>query len=65
MRYLKTYEGIIKASDASYLPVDDEITKIVSDCLNGLSIYPKENMQGIIDDVFNNIELIWTDLKDE
>jgi hypothetical protein len=63
MRYLKTYEGIIKASDASYLPVDDEITKIVSDCLNGL--YPKENMQGIIDDVFNNIELIWTDLKDE
>jgi len=65
MRYLKTYEGIIKASDATYLPVDDEITKIVSDCLNDLSIYPEENMQGIIDDVFNNIELIWTDLKDE
>jgi hypothetical protein len=65
MKYLKTYEGIIKASDATYLPVDDEITKIVSDCLNNLSIYPEENMQGIIDDVFNNIELIWTDLKDE
>lgn len=65
MKYLKTYEGIIKASEASYLPVDYEISKIVSDCLNTLEIYPKKDMQGIIDNVFNDIELIWTDLKDD
>lgn len=65
MRYLKTYEGIIKASDATYLPVSDEIIKIISDSSRKLSIYDKNNMQKIIDNVFDDIELIWIDLKDE
>jgi hypothetical protein len=65
MKYLKTYEGIIKFSESSSIPINDEITKIVSDCLNTLKIYQKENMQTIIDNVLNDIELIWTDLKDE
>jgi hypothetical protein len=65
MKYLKTYEGIIKASDASYLPINDEITKIVSDSLRKMSIYKKETMESLIDNVFNDIELIWTDLQDE
>jgi hypothetical protein len=65
MKYLKTYEGIIKASEATYLPVSDDIIKIVSDPLRNLSIYQKDYMQKIIDNVFDDIELIWTDLKDE
>jgi hypothetical protein len=65
MRYLKTYEGIIKASETTYVNINEDILKIIFECLNDLSIYPKENMQRIIDDVFNDIELIWTDLKDE
>ena len=65
MKYLKTYEGIIKASEATYLPVSDDIIKIVSDSLRSLSIYEKDYMQKIIDNVFDDIELIWTDLRDE
>jgi len=65
MKYLKTYEGIIKASEATYLPVSDDIIKIVSDPLRSLSIYEKDYMQKIIDNVFDDIELIWTDLRDE
>ena len=65
MRYLKTYEGIIKASEATYLPVSDDIIKIISDSSRQLSIYDKNNMQKIIDNVFDDIELMWTDLKDE
>lgn len=65
MKYLKTYEGIIKASEATYLPVSDDVIKIVSDSLRSLSIYEKDYMQKIIDNVFDDIELIWTDLKDE
>jgi hypothetical protein len=65
MRYLKTYEAIIKASEANYLPVSDDIIKIVSESLRSLSIYDKNNMQKIIDNVFDDIELMWTDLKDE
>lgn len=65
MKYLKTYEGIIKASEATYVNINEDILKIIFECLNDLSIYSKENMQRIIDDVFNDIELIWTDLKDE
>jgi hypothetical protein len=64
MRYLKTYEGIIKESDA-YLRIDDEISKIVSDSLRSLSIYEKNYMQRLIDNVFDDVEIIWTDLKDE
>jgi len=48
MKYLKTYEGIIKYSESSSIPVNDEITKIVNDCLNTLKIYQKENMQTIV-----------------
>jgi hypothetical protein len=65
MRYLKTYEGIIKASEATFLPISDDIIKIVNTCLNELQIYSKKDMQNIIDNVFDDIELIWTDLKDE
>lgn len=65
MRYLKTYEGIIKASEGTYLPISDDIIKIVNTCLNELQIYSKKDMQNIIDNVFDDIELIWIDLKDE
>lgn len=65
MIYLKTYEAIIKASEANYLPVSDDIIKIISDSSRKLSIYDKNNMQKIIDNVFDDIELIWTDLEDE
>jgi hypothetical protein len=43
MRYLKTYEGIIKASEATYLPISNDIIKIVNTCLNELQIYSKKD----------------------
>lgn len=58
MKYIKEYnENLDK--------FDPEVIKIISECLNSLNIYKREDMQSIIDDSFNNIEIKWLDLGDE